>query len=141
ICLASMLPASRFGTIRMSGWPATAEAMPLVIAETALIALSNASGPSSTPPLIWPRSAILHSTAASSVDGMAVVTVSTADRIATFGLAIPPTVVVQPRNDLRNVRFFDSMPASAVERDGIRWTKRRLGDLAINGGRRLEPRC
>jgi hypothetical protein len=31
--------------------------------------------------------------------------------------------------------------ASAVERDGIRWTKRHLGGLAINDGRRLAQRC
>jgi hypothetical protein len=36
-----------------------------------VIALSKASGPSSRPPVIWPRSAILHSAAASSVEGIA----------------------------------------------------------------------
>ena len=69
----------------MSGLPATAETMPLVSAAAALIALSNASGPSSTPPRIWPRSAILQSAAASSVDGIRALTVSTADSKATFG--------------------------------------------------------
>ncbi len=53
------------------------------------IALSNASGPSSTPPVICPRSAILHSAAASSVPGIFGLTVSTAERIATFGFAMP----------------------------------------------------
>ena len=39
--------------------------------------------------MIWPRSAILHSAAASSVAGIFDVTVSTAARIATFGRARP----------------------------------------------------
>ena len=56
-----------------------------------LMALSNASGPSSSAPLIWPRSAILHRAAASRVERSFSVTVSTADRMATFGLAIPRT--------------------------------------------------
>ena len=38
------------------------------------------------PPVIWPRSAILHSAAASIVEGIFVVTVSTAERIATRGV-------------------------------------------------------
>ena len=63
--------------------------MPLIRAASGLMALSKASGPSSTPPVIWPRSAILHSAAASIVDGIFVVTVSTADRIATRGVPSP----------------------------------------------------
>ena len=63
--------------------------MPLMSAASRLIALSNASGPSSTPPLIWPRSAILQSAAASSVAGILEFTVSTAARIATFGRSTP----------------------------------------------------
>ena len=55
----------------------------------ALIALSKASGPSSMPPVIWPRSAILHRAAASMVEGIFAVTVSTARRIATFGRSTP----------------------------------------------------
>ena len=47
------------------------------------MALSSASGPSSMPPVIWPRSAILHSAAASIVDGTFGLTVSIAERIAT----------------------------------------------------------
>ena len=39
-------------------------------AASGLIALSNASGPSSSPPVIWPRSAILQRAAASMVEGM-----------------------------------------------------------------------
>ena len=39
--------------------------------------------------MIWPRSAILHSAAASIVEGILVVTVSTADRIATRGVPRP----------------------------------------------------
>ena len=88
-CLASMLPASRSGTTRMSALPATGETMPLVCAASTSIALSNASGPSTSPPVIWPRSAILHSAAASMVEGILGVTVSTAERIATFGWAMP----------------------------------------------------
>ena len=66
-CLASMLPASRSGTRRMSGSPATFDVMPFTRAASRLMALSNASGPSSRPPVIWPRSAILQSAAASMV--------------------------------------------------------------------------
>ncbi len=88
-CLARMLPASRSGTSRMSGSPATSDPMPLIRAASALIALSNASGPSRSAPVICPRSAILHSAAASSVAGIFDVTVSTAARIATFGRARP----------------------------------------------------
>ena len=44
--------------------------MPLILAASLLMALSNASGPSSRPPVICPRSAILHSAAASSVAGI-----------------------------------------------------------------------
>jgi hypothetical protein len=88
-CLANMLPASISGTTRISAAPATAETIPLVSAASAEIALSNASGPSIMPPVIWPRYAILQNAAASSVDLIFGDTVSTADRMATFGMAIP----------------------------------------------------
>src|SRR6516225_11480297 len=83
--LASMLPDSRSGTISTLAHPATGETICLMAAASSLIALSRASGPSRMPPVICPRSAILHNAAASIVDGIFVVTVSTADRIATFG--------------------------------------------------------
>ena len=54
-----------------------------------MIALSKASGPSRMPPVIWPRSAILQSAAASMVEGIFDVTVSTADRMATLGVPWP----------------------------------------------------
>ena len=73
----------------MSASPATGELMPLTFAAARLIALSRASGPSSSPPLIWPRSAILHSAAASIVEGIFEVTVSTADRMATLAARFP----------------------------------------------------
>jgi hypothetical protein len=88
-CFATMLPASRSGTSRMSARPATGETIFLVRAASSEIALSNASGPSSRPPTIWPRSAILHSDAASIVLGIFGVIVSTADRIAIFGSSMP----------------------------------------------------
>ena len=69
--------------------PATGEEIPLVLAESAETALSKASGPSRMPPVIWPRSAILQSAAASSVDLIFSVTISIADRIATRGSGIP----------------------------------------------------
>src|SRR5262245_50040641 len=87
--LASMFPASRSGTMRICAWPATGDLMPLMRAASGLMALSNASGPSISPPVIWPRSAILHSAAASIVEGMFGVTVSTADSTATFGTPKP----------------------------------------------------
>ncbi len=43
------------------------------------------------PPVIWPRSAILQSAAASMVEGSLGVTVSTAETIATRGMASPST--------------------------------------------------
>jgi hypothetical protein len=58
-------------------------------AASAEMALSKASGPSSTAPAICPRSAILHSAAASSVEPSREVTVSTADSSATRGCATP----------------------------------------------------
>src|SRR4029077_11962042 len=87
--LASMLPASRSGTMRICARPATGEVMPLILAASGSMALSNASGPSRMAPVIWPRSAILHRAAASMVDGILEVTVSTADRIATRGGPAP----------------------------------------------------
>ena len=84
-----MLPASRSGTTSTSGSPATGETIFFVRAASALMALSNARGPSRRPPSIWPRSAILHSAAASMVDGILLVTVSTADRMATLGRSTP----------------------------------------------------
>jgi hypothetical protein len=63
--------------------PATGEAIFLILAASWLMALSNASGPSSTPPVIWPRSAILQRAAASTVEGTFGFTVSMADKIAT----------------------------------------------------------
>ena len=47
------------------------------------MALSSASGPSTSAPVIWPRSTILHSAAASMVDGTFGLTVSIAERMAT----------------------------------------------------------
>ena len=88
-CLAIILPDSKSGATKMSACPATAEAMCLICAAWLETALSNASGPSSKPPLICPRSAILHKAAASSVDGMLGLTVSTAERMATFGVPTP----------------------------------------------------
>ena len=69
--------------------PATADLMPLILAASLSTALSKASGPSSKPPVIWPRSAILQSAAASMVEGILAVTVSTAERIATRGVPRP----------------------------------------------------
>ena len=89
---ASMLPASRSGTTRICARPATSDLMPLIRAASGSIALSKASGPSRTPPVICPRSAILHSAAASMVEGILDVTVSTADRIATRGVPSPTCV-------------------------------------------------
>ena len=84
-----MLPASMFGTSRMSALPATGERMFLVRAAISLMALSNASGPSRMAPRICSRSAILQSAAASSVDWMSGLTVSTAERMAIFGSCTP----------------------------------------------------
>src|SRR5437773_4243894 len=81
--LASMFPASRSGTTRTLARPATGETMCLIAAASSLIALSSANGPSRIVPVIWPRSAILHNAAASTVDGTLGLTVSIADRIAT----------------------------------------------------------
>src|SRR3569833_3125748 len=87
--LASMLPASRSGTIRMSARPPTGELIFLTATASGLMALSSASGPSSMPPVIWPRSAILHRAAASIVEGTLGLTVSMALRMATRGSWTP----------------------------------------------------
>src|SRR6185295_17931164 len=71
------------GTIRTLARPATGDTIFLMPAASRLMALSSASGPSRMPPVIWPRSAILHSAAASTVEGTSGFTVSIADRIAT----------------------------------------------------------
>src|SRR4051794_4444105 len=81
--LASMLPASRLGTTRTLACTATGDRMFLIWAAPRSMALSRASGPSRMPPVIWPRSAILQSAAASMVDGTFGFTVSMADRMAT----------------------------------------------------------
>src|SRR5262252_1830546 len=90
--LASMLPASRSGTTSTLALPATGETISLIAAASSLIALSSANGPSRTPPVICPRSAILHNAAASIVEGIFDVTVSTADNIATRGVPRPTCV-------------------------------------------------
>ena len=69
--------------------PATGDAIFLIAAASGLIALSSASGPSRTAPVIWPRSAILHRAAASIVEGTFAVTVSIALRIATRTSSTP----------------------------------------------------
>ena len=53
-------------------------------AASALTASSNLSGPSTRPPEICPRSAILHRAAASKAEGIFLVMFSTAERIATL---------------------------------------------------------
>ena len=70
------------------------------------MALSNASGPSSMPPVICPRSAILQSAAASIVAGILEVTVSTAARMATFG-------VLTPREIARSMAFWQMSTLSS----------------------------
>ena len=59
------------------------------------MALSKASGPSSSAPVICLRSAILQSAAASMVEGIFEVTVSTADRMATRGVVPKPACVIE----------------------------------------------
>ena len=66
----------------------TGEWICLISADCWLIALSNASGPSSKAPVIWPRSAILHNAAASMVDCICGLTSSTAAKMATLGCSI-----------------------------------------------------
>src|SRR4029453_2774747 len=69
-----MLPDSRSGTTSIWARPATSDLMPLMRAASRSIALSKASGPSSSAPVICLRSAILQSAAASMVDGIFEVT-------------------------------------------------------------------
>ena len=73
----------------MSARPATGDSIFFAFAACTEIALSNASGPSISPPVIWPRSAILQSAAACSVDSIFDVTVSTAESTATLGFSMP----------------------------------------------------
>jgi hypothetical protein len=71
------------GTISTLARPATGESIFLIFAASGSMALSSASGPSTRAPVIWWRSTILHSAAASIVDGTFGLTVSIADRTAT----------------------------------------------------------
>ena len=67
--------------------------IPLAATAEVEMALSKASGPSTFPPMICPRSCILQIAAASSVEGNLAVTVSTADSSATRGASIPSASV------------------------------------------------
>ena len=62
-----MLPESMSGTSTMSTSPLTGDSMPLMRADSAEMAPSNASGPSTSAPWIWP--AIGHLRQARGVDG------------------------------------------------------------------------
>ena len=86
---ARMLPATRSGTTSTLARPATGEWIFLICAAPRLMALSRARGPSSTAPVICPRSAILQRAAASSVEINFGLTVSIADRIATRTVSTP----------------------------------------------------
>jgi len=57
----------------MSAWPATRRHDVLDPRSPDADRVSKASGPSTTPPWIWPRSAILHKAAASIVEAILVV--------------------------------------------------------------------
>ena len=95
-CFASMLPASRSGTRKYQPGPRPEKRCPC-FAAARLTALSKARGPSRIAPVIWPRSAILHRAAASRVEGIFGLIVSTAQRIATLGRSIPRTWAGPPR--------------------------------------------
>lgn len=73
----------------MSACPATGEAMPFSSAASREMALSSASGPSTSAPRICIRSAILDRAAASSVAGMDGFTDSVAHSTATLGRSTP----------------------------------------------------
>ena len=77
------------GTSKMSATPATGETICLIAAASPLTAVSKASGPSRTAPVICLRSAILQRAAASRVETIFELTVSTAERIATLGAGMP----------------------------------------------------
>src|SRR5580700_8182517 len=100
-----MLPDSRSGTTSIWARPATSDLIPLMRAASLSTALSKASGPSRSPPVICPRSVVLQSAAASIVDGIFDVTVSTADRIATLGNAAEVGLDEQINRILDNVRL------------------------------------
>ena len=78
----------RSGTSRISASPATLDSIFLMRAATLLIALSIASGPSSSPPV---SAAIGHFAQRRGIGGRwhLALTVSTAARIATFGVSTP----------------------------------------------------
>jgi hypothetical protein len=108
-----MFPASRSGTSRMLARPATGEVIPLICAAAGLMALSSANGPSTTPPLICPRSAILLRIAASQVVAISRLIVSTADRTATRGCSMP-------RPSARSIAFWTM--STLVLRSGAMFT-------------------
>ncbi|MNR36683.1 hypothetical protein D3C85_1546380 [compost metagenome] len=87
ICLNRKLPASRFGTSRISAWPATSPRMPLIRAASSDTALSKANGPSTQASPKAPIAASLASSAASWLDGMLRVTSSVPDSTAMRGFS------------------------------------------------------
>lgn len=107
--------------LQLSALPATRDAMPLVLAAMRLVALSMANGPSSSTPQICPRSAILHSDAASIVEGILIVTVSTARRMATLGIH-------RPRLIAKSIAFWQEAADSTD-----------LGPTAVNPSREADP--
>src|ERR1035441_9910492 len=84
-----MLAHSMVGHSRISAAPATVPRMPFSAAAPASRALSNARGPSTTHPAIWPAAFICASEAASTLDAMFACTNSEAESTATFGFAFP----------------------------------------------------
>jgi hypothetical protein len=75
------------------------------------------SGPSSTPPIICLRSAILQSAAASIVEGILFVTVSTAERMATLPIGLGSQGAIT----------LDPVEMDAMLKDGVRWAITRGG--------------
>src|SRR5882757_9065085 len=124
--LASILPDSRSGTTSTFARPATGETMCLIAAASSLIALSSASGPSRIPPVICPRSAILHRAAASMVDGTAGLTVSIADMIATRTSGNPnawPRSIAFCTMSTLSARLGAMLTAASVMISGSLWPR------------------
>src|SRR5450830_1933439 len=118
----SRLPASMLGTMRMSALPTTGPLRPLMAAARSEMALSSARGPSTTHPLICPRSHIRTMIAASSVHGILSVTVSTAASTATLGFSYPslwytPTVFLMASTFSSSVGAIRMPPSTTASNE------------------------
>jgi len=114
---ASTLAVSRSGATRICAKPATDEPILFTVVACLLMASSTASGPSSMPPVIWPRSDILQRMAVSVVPRILESMTSIAESMATRGSP-------RPRRMCRSMGVLDDV---ALGREVGQDVDRRVG--------------